>query len=155
MTLKVMQVVHQGGGAGSVTSTLHLSLGLQAAGVDVTFVCPPGSEVEALAYGGGLRVHPLALEPGERRANAAALARAPAASRRRSGELPERARPQALVRSRGRRLGVPLVLTRRQIPRTFVLENWLASRAADRIVAVSHAVAAALRRRGRRPGSSW
>ncbi len=43
---------------------------------------------------------------------------------------------------------MPLVLTRRQMPRTFVLENWLASRAADRVVAVSSAVAAALRRRG-------
>ena len=30
MTLSVMQVLHQGGGAGSVTSTLHLSLGLGA-----------------------------------------------------------------------------------------------------------------------------
>jgi L-malate glycosyltransferase len=43
---------------------------------------------------------------------------------------------------------MPLVLTRRQMPRTFPLENWLASRAADRVVAVSDAVAAALRRRG-------
>jgi glycosyltransferase involved in cell wall biosynthesis len=43
---------------------------------------------------------------------------------------------------------MPLVLTRRQMPRTFFLENWLASRAADRVVAVSGAVAAALRRRG-------
>jgi glycosyltransferase involved in cell wall biosynthesis len=43
---------------------------------------------------------------------------------------------------------MPLVLTRRQMPRTFVLENWLTSRAADRVVAVSSAVAAALRRKG-------
>ncbi|HJR51322.1 MAG TPA: glycosyltransferase family 4 protein, partial [Gemmatimonadales bacterium] len=46
------------------------------------------------------------------------------------------------------RLPMPLVLTRRQMPRTFFLENWLASRAADRVVAVSGPVAAALRRRG-------
>ena len=36
-----MQVLHQGGGAGSVTSTLHLSLGLARAGFQVRFVCPP------------------------------------------------------------------------------------------------------------------
>jgi hypothetical protein len=56
-----MQVLHQGGGAGSVTSTLHLSLGLARAGFHVRFVCPPGSEVEGLARTGGLEVHPLAL----------------------------------------------------------------------------------------------
>ena len=63
MTLRVLQVLHQGGGAGSVTSTLHLSLGLARAGVAVRFVCPPGSEVEALARAGGLEVIPLSLEP--------------------------------------------------------------------------------------------
>ncbi|HEX6106158.1 MAG TPA: glycosyltransferase family 4 protein [Gemmatimonadales bacterium] len=149
MPLTVMQVLHQGGGAGSVTSTLHLSLGLQAAGADVRFVCPPDSEVEALARAGGLSVYPLRLEPGARRANAAALA---ALLARHPVELinSQSARDrEALVRlARRGRLGVPLVLTRRQIPRTFFLENWLASRAADRVVAVSDAVAAALRRRG-------
>jgi hypothetical protein len=74
MPLRVLQVLHQGGGAGSVTSTLHLSLGLARAGAAVRFVCPPDSEVEALARAGGLDVLPLALRPGARRANAAALA---------------------------------------------------------------------------------
>ena len=144
-----MQVLHQGGGAGSVASTLHLSLGLQRSGADVVFVCPPGSEVEALAAGGGLTVVPVALEAGARRANAAALERlvahhGPALVNSQSAR--DRA---ALVRLRlGGRLPIPLVLTRRQMPRTFLLENWLASRAADRVVAVSHAVARALRRRG-------
>jgi glycosyltransferase involved in cell wall biosynthesis len=144
-----MQVLHQGGGAGSVASTLHLSLGLQRSGADVVFVCPPASEVEALAVGGGLTVVPLTLESGARRANAAALA-----------ELITRHRP-ALVNSQSARdraaltwlrltgrLPVPLVLTRRQMPRTFFLENWVASRSSDSVVAVSHAVARALRRRG-------
>jgi glycosyltransferase involved in cell wall biosynthesis len=149
MPLRVMQVLHQGGGAGSVASTLHLSLGLQRSGADVVFVCPPGSEVEALAAGGGLAVDPLPLEPGARRANAAALAR-----------VVERHRPQVINSQSARdraaltwlrisgRLPAPLVLTRRQMPRTFFLENWITSRAADRVVAVSHAVARALRRRG-------
>jgi glycosyltransferase involved in cell wall biosynthesis len=149
MTMRVLHVLHQGGGAGSVTSTLHLSLGLQRAGVAVRFACPPHSEVEALARAGGLEVHPLDLRPGERRANAAALA-----------ELLAR-HPVELINSQSARdrqaltwlalcgaLPAPLVLTRRQMPRTFVLENWLSSRAAARVVAVSGAVAGALRRRG-------
>lgn len=149
MPIRVMQVLHQGGGAGSVTSTLHLSLGLRRAGVEVIFVCPPETEVEALAWDGRLTVRPLALEPGKRRANAAAL-----------GALLAR-HPVDVVNSQSARdrealtwlrltgrLSVPLVLTRRQMPRTFFLENWLASRAADRVVAVSQSVADALRRRG-------
>jgi glycosyltransferase involved in cell wall biosynthesis len=144
-----MQVLHQGGGAGSVTSTLHLSLGLRRAGVEVIFVCPPETEVEALASDGRLSVRPLALERGKRRANAAAL-----------GALLAR-HPVDVVNSQSARdrealtwlrltgrLPLPLVLTRRQMPRTFFLENWLASRAADAVVAVSGAVASALRRKG-------
>jgi glycosyltransferase involved in cell wall biosynthesis len=149
MTLTVMQVLHQGGGAGSVTSTLHLSLGLHRAGVDVRFVCPPGSEVESLAREGGLAVFPLALRPGERRENAAALAallaRTPVQV---VNSQSARDRAALVWLALRRRLEVPLVLTRRQIPRTFIVENWLASLAADRVVAVSRAVAAALRRKG-------
>ena len=150
MTLPtVMQVLHQGGGAGSVTSTLHLSLGLARAGLHVRFVCPPSSEVESLARDGGLEVHPLALLPHRRRANAAALAdlleRYPADVIN-SQSARDR---QALTRlALTGRLRTPLVITRRQMPRTFILENWLASRAAARVVAVSRSVAEALVRRG-------
>jgi glycosyltransferase involved in cell wall biosynthesis len=149
MPIRVMQVLHQGGGAGSVTSTLHLSLGLQRKGVEVVFVCPPGSEVEALAWDGRLKVHPLALEPDARRGNAAALASLLARYTVDVVNSQSARDRKALTWLRlTRRLPVPLVLTRRQMPRTFFLENWLASRAADRVVAVSPAVAAALRRRG-------
>jgi glycosyltransferase involved in cell wall biosynthesis len=144
-----MQVLHQGGGAGSVASTLHLALGLRRAGADVVFVCPPGSEVEALAAGGDLTVAPLPLDAGARRANAAALAQV-LARHRPALVNSQSARDRAALtwlRFTGR-LPIPLVLTRRQMPRTFLLENWLASRSADRVVAVSHAVARALRRRG-------
>jgi glycosyltransferase involved in cell wall biosynthesis len=149
MPLRIMQVLHQGGGAGSVASTLHLALGLQRAGADVLFVCPPGSEVEALAAGGDLAVVPLPLDAGARRANAAALAQV-LARHRPALVNSQSARDRAALtwlRLTGR-LAMPLVLTRRQMPRTFLLENWLASRAADRVIAVSHAVARALRRRG-------
>jgi glycosyltransferase involved in cell wall biosynthesis len=149
MTISVMQVLHQGGGAGSVTSTLHLSLGLARAGLQVRFVCPPASEVEELARAGGLEVHPLRLVSRRHWANAAALA----------GLLD--GRPVDLVNSQSSRdrqalallrltgrLRVPLVVTRRQMPLTSYPENWLVSRLATRVVAVSHAVGDALVRRG-------
>jgi glycosyltransferase involved in cell wall biosynthesis len=147
--LRVMQVLHQGGGAGSVSSTLHLSLGLQRAGLLVRFVCPPHSEVEAEARTAGLEVHPLMLEARQRRANAARLDRL------------LQQHPVDLVNSQSSRdrgalvwlaltgrLHVPLIVTRRQMPRTWALENWLTSRVASRVVAVSPAVAEALVRRG-------
>ncbi|HNH48844.1 MAG TPA: hypothetical protein PKY30_17510 [Myxococcota bacterium] len=61
MPLRVLLALHQGGGAGSVNSTLALGLGLRARGVDARLVCPPGSPVEAEARAGGLPVHPLPL----------------------------------------------------------------------------------------------
>lgn len=144
-----MQVLHQGGGAGSVTSTLHLSIGLARAGLHVRFVCPRDSEVEALALERGLEVHPLTLLPSRRRANAAALLKL------------LWAHPVDLVNSQSSRdrealtwlaltgrLRVPLVVTRRQMPLTFPLENWVVSRVARRVVAVSQAVGEALVRRG-------
>ena len=47
-----------------------------------------------------------------------------------------------------RRLEVPFVATRRQMPRTLFLENWVTSRVAARMIAVSGAVSEALVRRG-------
>ena len=144
-----MQVLHQGGGAGSVTSTLHLSLGLARAGLHVRFVCPPGSEVEALARAGGLEVHPLNLTSGHRGANAVALAELVA---RYPVDLinSQSSRDRAALTWLGltRRLAVPLIVTRRQMPRTFPVENWLVSKVASRVVAVSRSVGEALIRRG-------
>jgi glycosyltransferase involved in cell wall biosynthesis len=144
-----MQVLHQGGGAGSVTSTLHLSLGLARAGLDVRFVCPPDSEVEGLARKGGLEVHPLILQPRRGWANA----------RRLAAVLDEH--PVDLVNSQSARdrqaltllaltgrLRVPFVSTRRQMPRTLFPANWLTSQMASSVVAVSRAVGDALIRRG-------
>src|SRR4051794_9436420 len=145
----IMQVLHQGGGAGSVTSTLYLSLGLAKAGWDVRFVCPPDSEVEALARERGLAVRPLALPPHSRRENAAALARLIAAERvALVNSQSARDRTALTWLGMSGRLTVPLIATRRQIPRTMFLENWIASRIAARVIAVSTAVADALVRRG-------
>lgn len=144
-----MQVLHQGGGAGSVTSTLHLSLGLAKAGLHVRFVCPPSSEVESLARSGGLEVHPLRLLPRRNRANAAALA---TLLRRNPVDLinsqSARDRKALVWLALTRQLAIPLIVTRRQMPRTLPIENWLVSRLAARVVAVSPAVGAALVRRG-------
>jgi glycosyltransferase involved in cell wall biosynthesis len=145
----VMQVLHQGGGAGSVISTLHLSLGLARAGLHVRFVCPPGSEVETLARAGGLEVHPLRLRARQERANGAALAgllaRHPVDVINSQSSIDRRALTWLALT---RRLRTPLVVTRRQMPRTFFLENWLMSRLAAQVVAVSRAVGEALIRRG-------
>jgi glycosyltransferase involved in cell wall biosynthesis len=151
--MRIMQVLHQGGGSGSVTSTLHLSLGLARAGVEVVLVCPPGSEIEALGRASGLiEVVPVKLEPRRGRANAALLSPVIATSR---VELvnSQSSRDRGALTWLGLRGGlkVPLVLTRRQMPRTFWLENWLASRVATRVVAVSRAVGDELVRRGTPP----
>jgi glycosyltransferase involved in cell wall biosynthesis len=115
----------------------------------VRFVCPPSSDVEVLAKAGGLEVHPVALLPHRRRGNAAALA-----------EILSR-HPVDLINSQSARdrealtwlaltgrLRVPFVATRRQMPRTFFVENWLVGRAAAQVIAVSRAVGDALVRRG-------
>src|SRR5215213_2150843 len=147
-----MQVLHQGGGAGSVTSTLHLSLGLARAGFHIRFVCPPASEVEHLARAGGLEVHPLSLRPRGAWTNARQLA-----------ELLQH-QPVDLINSQSARdrqaitllalsgrLRVPFLATRRQMPRSLFLANWLTSRMASRMIAVSRAVGEALVRLGTPP----
>src|SRR5829696_8769569 len=145
----VLQVVHQGGGAGSVISTLHLSLGLARAGLRVRFVCPPESEVGRLAREGGLEVHALTLLPYKRCANAAALAqllnRYPVDLVNSQSARDREALTWLALRGR---LRSPLVVTRRQMPRTFILENWLVGRVAAQVVAVSRSVGDALVRRG-------
>jgi glycosyltransferase involved in cell wall biosynthesis len=148
--MRVMQVLHQGGGSGSVTSTLHLSLGLAKAGVEIVFVCPPDSEVEALARASNLLdVVPAPLAAHRRRANARALAHAIANTH---VELvnSQSSRDRAALTWLGltRRLHIPAVFTRRQMPLTFFLENWVASRIATRVVAVSETVGEALVRKG-------
>jgi L-malate glycosyltransferase len=149
VTFSVMQILHQGGGAGSVTSTLHLSLGLAAAGLHVRFVCPAESEVEALARAGGLEVHPLTLAPRQRRQNAKTIT---SLLRKYPVDLinsqSARDREALTWLALTRQLPLPFVVTRRQMPRTFFLENWLVSHLAARVVAVSPSVAEELIRRG-------
>jgi glycosyltransferase involved in cell wall biosynthesis len=147
--LRVLLTLHQGGGAGSVHSVLRLGLGLADRGVLVRLVCPPGSEVEAAARTGGLDTHPVSLARHHRLNNAGRLAGLLATA------------PVDLVDSHGSRdrealtwlgltgrLPTPAIFTRRSYPRTSRLENWLASRVATRVVAMSEPVREVLRTRG-------
>ncbi len=151
--LRVLITQHQGAGSGAVNSTLHLALGLVRQGVQVRFVCPPGSPLEAAARDGGLEVHPLPLARQHRFANARALA---GLMHRHPVDLvnaqSSRDRQALLWLGLRRRLAAPLVLTRRSFPRSGRLETWLAGRLASRIIAVSEPVAAALAARGVPPG---
>jgi glycosyltransferase involved in cell wall biosynthesis len=105
--------------------------------------------VEAGAKNAGLDVHPLQLLPHQRRRSAAALGRLIAELRPDLVNSQSARDRQALTwLGLTRRLAVPTVFTRRQMPLTFWLENWLQGRVADRVVAVSQAVAEALVRRG-------
>jgi glycosyltransferase involved in cell wall biosynthesis len=115
----------------------------------VRFFCPPDSEVEALARDGGLEVFPLRLEAGQRRANATRLK---ALLERHPADLinsqSARDREALTWLALTRQLRMPFVVTRRQMPHTFPLENWIMSRVAARVIAVSRAVGEALVRRG-------
>ncbi len=130
-------------------SVLRIARGIASRGHEVGLVCPPGSEIERDALESGLEVHPMPLARGGRLGNARAFA----------GLLAEH--PFDLVNAHGsrdrealtwlrltRRLRVPLVITRHSYPRTAVLENLLAGRAAERIIAFSEPVADLLARRG-------
>jgi len=147
--LRVLVSLHQGGGAGSVNSTLRLALGLQARGLVVRFVCPPGSRVETEAMAGGLEVHPLPLARQHLLTNARAF----------SSLLQHH--PVELIDSHGSRdrqalillgllgrLPAPLVITRRSFPRSTRLATRLGSRVAARLVTLSQPVAEELSRRG-------
>ena len=147
--LRVLQVIQQPGGTGASLSTLHLSIGLAERGAKVRFACPVGSELEEDARSAGLEVDALPFARRGRRHNAALLhdllARHPV-----DVVNSHSARDRKALTWLGltRRLTVPLVVTRRQMPRSFYLENWLSGRVASRVVAVSPAVAEALGRRG-------
>jgi glycosyltransferase involved in cell wall biosynthesis len=147
--VKVLQVTHQRGATGSAISTLHLSLGLAERGVDIGLACPAGSELEADARAAGLGVFPLSARSNRFLPVARGLARLLAENAFdlvNSQSTPDRRALTWLGLTR--RLPIPLVVTRRQMPRTAWPENWLVGQAAARLIAVSPAVAEVLSRRG-------
>jgi glycosyltransferase involved in cell wall biosynthesis len=147
--VRVLQVTYQPGGTGSAISTLHLSIGLKAKGVDVRLACPPDSELERLARKAGVPVHAAPFGRRDPRPNARMLEQIIAANPVDLVNAQSVRDRQALVWSRlWNRLDIPLVITRRQMPQSLWLENWLSARAAAKVIAVSPAVAAELARRG-------
>lgn len=148
-SVRVLQVTYQPGGTGSAISTLHLSIGLKAKGVDVRLACPPDSELETLARKAGVPVHAAPFGRRDPRPNARMLEQIIAANPVDLVNAQSVRDRQALVWSRlWNRLDIPLVITRRQMPQSLWLENWLSARAAAKVIAVSPAVAAELARRG-------
>jgi len=144
--LTILQLTHQGGPAGSTQSIFGLSQHLARRGHRVVVGCREDALLARLAREASLPVAPLAF------AGIGALARSLAGviARERVDVVNAHAtrdrRALAWLRWRGA-LPQAFVVTRRTMPLTFPLELVAVGLAADRTIAVSEAVARALRRR--------
>jgi glycosyltransferase involved in cell wall biosynthesis len=145
-SLTILQLTHQGDGAGSTQSILNLSEHLQRRGHRVLLGCRAESLLARLGRDAGLgavaldfsRLAPLA----RRLAEVMARERVDVVNSHASRDR----RALTWLRWRGR-LPQALVVTRRTMPLTSPLELFAIGHAADRTVAVSEGVARALRRR--------
>ncbi len=144
--LSILQLTHQGGPAGSTQSIFGLSRELARRGHRVVLGCRPEVLLARLAREAGLPVVPLEFG----RLGALARSLADVIARERIDVVNSHAtrdrRALTWLRWR-RRLPQPLVVTRRTMPLTSPLEVVAVGCTADRTIAVSHAVARALRRR--------
>jgi glycosyltransferase involved in cell wall biosynthesis len=147
----ILQLTHQGGPAGSTQSVFSLSQGLTRRGHRVIVGCHDTVLLARLAREAGLPV--IALEfrsPGRlARSLADVIARERVDVVNSHATLDRRA--LTWLRWRGR-LPQALVVTRRTMPLTSPLEVLAVGCTADRTIAVSEAVARALRRRLHPPG---
>ena len=142
--LTILQLTHQGGGSGATTVIADLSRQLALRGHRVLVGCHPDTTLAGLAREAGLGVVPLDFRW------LAPLARALAGVTEResvdvvnSNATRDR---RALTWLRWtRRLGRPFVVTRHTMPLTSPAELVAVGLSADRTIAVSHAVARALR----------
>ena len=144
--LTILQVTHQGGPAGSTQSIFNLSQYLNRRGHRVLLGCRGDVLLARLAREAGLPVIPLVFTPRREltRALGAVLAREGVDVINSHATLDRRA--LTWLRWRGR-LSQAFVVTRRTMPRTSPLELLPVGLTADRTIAVSEAVARALRRR--------
>ncbi|MEX2155416.1 MAG: glycosyltransferase family 4 protein [Gemmatimonadales bacterium] len=144
-----LQLTHQGEGAGSTQSIFSLSRELARRGHRVLVGCPAGTLLARMVADEGPLLEHVPLDFRRLRALADALA-ALIADRRvdvvNSHATGDR-RALTWLRWRGR-LPQPLVVTRRTMPLTSPPELVAVGLTADRTIAVSAAVASALRRRG-------
>src|SRR5437016_7880711 len=144
--LTILQLTHQGGGSGSTTIIADLSRQLARRGHRVLVGCRPDTKLAHLTRDAGLELVPLDFR------RLGPLARA-------LGEVTDREGVDVVnsnaTRDRRaltwlrwtRRLGRPFVVTRHTMPLTSPAELVAVGLSADRTIAVSHAVARALRRR--------
>src|SRR3989441_12643639 len=144
--LTILQLTHQGDGAGSTQSILDLSQQLQRHGHRVLLGCRAESLLARLGRDAGLAHVPLDFSRlaslGRRLVAVVAQERVDVINSHASRDR----RALAWLRWRGR-LPQAFVVTRRTMPLTSPLELFAIGHAADRTVAVSDAVARALRRR--------
>lgn len=144
--LTVLQLTHQGEGAGSTQSILSLSIQLRNRGHRVLVGCRPETLLARWSRDAGLDVLPLDF----RRLRPLADAIAGAMAEHRVDVVNSHAtrdrRACTWLRWRGR-LPQAFVVSRRTMPLTSPAEILAVGLTADRTIAVSHAVARALRRR--------
>lgn len=150
--LTILQLTHQGGPAGSTQSIVNLSVALARRGHRVVVGCRGDVLLARLARQAGLPVAPLEVAPlgrlGRSLADVIAGERVDVVNSHATRDR----RALAWLRWRGR-LPQALVVTRRTMPLTSPLEVLAVGLTADRTIAVSRAVARALRRRLQPAGS--
>ncbi len=144
--LTILQLTHQGGGSGSTTIIADLSRQLARRGHRVLVGCRPDTKLAGLARDAGLGLVPLDFR------RLVPLARALEGVTHREGvdvvnSNATRDRRALTWLRWTRRLGRPFVVTRHTMPLTSPAELVAVGLSADRTIAVSHAVARALRRR--------
>src|SRR5574341_1023033 len=149
--LTVLQLTHHGDGAGSTQSIVSLSLYLKRRGHRVLVGCRPDALLARLAREANLDVVPLDFR--RLRPLAHAIARVIAEARVDLVNSHDTKDRPALTWLRwAGRLPQPFVVTRRTMPLTSPPEIFAVGCTADRTIAVSRAVARALRRRLQPPG---
>ena len=144
--LTILQLTHQGGGSGSTTIIADLSRQLARRGHRVLVGCRPDTTLAHLTQDAGLELVPLDF----RRLGPLARALEEVTDREGVDVVNSNATRdrRALTWLRWtRRLGRPFVVTRHTMPLTSPAELVAVGLSADRTIAVSHAVARALRRR--------
>ena len=144
--LTILQLTHYGEGAGSTQSIASLSQYLARRGHHVLIGCRPDTTLAALSREAGLRVLPLDFRRlGPLASTLAATITAHGVQVVNAHDTRDR-RALTWLRWRGR-LPQAFVVTRRTMPLTSPLELVAVGATADRTIAVSPAVARALRRR--------
>lgn len=136
-------------GAGSIQSVQYLAQGLLARGHDLRVACPAEGVLGRRLTENGVPVVDFHFAKGWSPRTARRLARL---IREHDIELVDaqesRDRKAAILARLAFRTPNKLVITRRQMTASFPVENALYSAAADRVIAISHGVAADLSRRG-------